>query len=554
METVNSPQPAVIRLLPLADLVDPDWNPRTFLDESEMQLLVDHMAAGGYIPPITVLKKDPSRPDAPWQVISGKRRREAARRLGWTQIEAIELDITLDAAQDLAISSNRDNKPYWLGEFLAVERRAQAKEGRKGVEIAAKIGWTTKRVSQALVLCRLLTPASRALILETAQKITVGNFSGGTDGPESAPKDPWTFSEEVAKWLIPLWDKENPPKSQEIADKAVRAILDRQLNGLQTKALVAQLLSGQDLAGFQPSPKGQVGKRPRSKAGHKTDAADQATQLPPGTGGQPQVGQPSAEVGATSVPMASPSPIPITAGVSGIAGGILWTQIKHIPGHILNRFFPRFTRFFNKTTAVVQRMGVKNQVWATFITLFLVLMVGSFLISMGQRLLTRMVYHLVYSRQVTPQPAARSRLSTEASAQVDGVGGSAHLTPDPQVRGQALVVPSRGAEGNGGTQMGSAPFSKSVSTAVPAPVMEQAASAVSQVQMPTPTVEKVKTQAAAKKNNQASASNPTTVIMVATPVPTKPQGEDPLGKVLSNAAGQGVSAAAGDAVRKLLPF
>lgn len=439
METELTTKPAVIRLLPIADLVDPDWNPRPFLDEPEMQLLVDHMAAGGYIPPITVLKKDPGLPDAPWQVISGKRRGEAARRLGWTQIEAIELDITLDEAQDLAISSNRDNKPYWLGEYVAVERRAQAKQSRKGVEIATKIGWTTKRVSQALVLCRLLTPASRALILEAAQKITVRNFSGGVDTPETSPKGSWTFSEEVAIRLIPLWDKENPQKSQEIADKAVRAILDRQLIGTQTGVLVAQLLSGKDLAEFDPSQEKKGVAAPSGKAGHGFVAAmgglaakaSTALGTLAGKGGKSRGSKRQKGMGQLVLSLLKhmlPSPRRVITGVVFL--GLLWLVYKglhHLP-------FFKTPALFRQDYGGQAAPGNPNP--------------G---VSSGPN----------------GQAPGTSNLggNTSQGAQAangnpgNGQGvslGSGHLPTGPQAGGQALVEPNQGAEGNGGTQMGSA--------------------------------------------------------------------------------------------------
>ena len=55
----NQPeQPKIpdIRMIPLTDLFVPDWNPRDFMDEDEMQTLVDFIQAGGHVDRILVWK------------------------------------------------------------------------------------------------------------------------------------------------------------------------------------------------------------------------------------------------------------------------------------------------------------------------------------------------------------------------------------------------------------------------------------------------------------------------------------------------------------------
>jgi hypothetical protein len=218
-------------------------------------------------------------------------------------------------------------------------------------------------------------------------------------------------------------------------------------------------------------------------------------------------------------------------------------------------------------------MGVKNQVWATFITLFLILMVGSFLISLATRLLTRLAYEIVNSGQMMPHLSSDpypsighkpmdepglSRIEAPSegkapkgdSGQVEGQalsdqresngvvpsqgaegtkGGLVHLSSDPQVGGQALVVPSQGAEG---TKKGSA-----VLASTPFP-------AVSQPPMPTSSVAKGISESS-KPKAQVSAAKPVTVFV---PAPT--QQVDETGKII----GQAVTTMAGDAAKKYLGF
>ncbi len=249
----NADQVNQIILVALSDLQDPDWNPRPFLDEVEMQSLVDFIQAGGHIPPITLLK---GSDQAPWDVISGKRRREAARRAGKTYIEAIKLDITLEEAKFLAIAANRDNKPFWLGEFVAIENLKLGNPNLKQVDIIAKLGWSKKRVSYAFNLTPLLTPASRSLIYQTAQpKVPARNFSGHENTPEIPPKTDWCLTEDVAIRLIPLSKIGPLEQAQALVERALQILVTQQLTGTQTDGLVAWALEGQDLEQFSPAVK-----------------------------------------------------------------------------------------------------------------------------------------------------------------------------------------------------------------------------------------------------------------------------------------------------------
>jgi ParB/RepB/Spo0J family partition protein len=242
-----------IILVALSDLQDPDWNPRPFLDEVEMQSLVDFIQAGGHIPPITLLK---GSDQAPWDVISGKRRREAARRAGKIYIEAIKLDITLEEAKILAIAANRDNKPYWLGEFIAVKNLKLDNNSLNQKELAQKLGWTEFRVSTAINLMELLNPVTRELILQIASgKIRTPNSSGDQKTQTPSKKKPWRLAEDAAIRLIPLLDGKPLEEAQALTQKAVEIMLNRQFTGPQTDELVNHVFAGGDLDQFSPAAK-----------------------------------------------------------------------------------------------------------------------------------------------------------------------------------------------------------------------------------------------------------------------------------------------------------
>src|SRR5271157_488908 len=93
--TPEVPQQPVIRMVPMSELYVPDWNSRKFKDPSELDDLEAFLRARGKIRRILIWK---GNGQAPYAIIDGQRRFLAAQRLGWTQIEAEEVDCTLEEA------------------------------------------------------------------------------------------------------------------------------------------------------------------------------------------------------------------------------------------------------------------------------------------------------------------------------------------------------------------------------------------------------------------------------------------------------------------------
>lgn len=245
--------------IPLSDLVIPPWNPRRFMDENELQNLTSYLDKGGLVPRILVWSESSL---APWSVISGQRRVEAYRRLGRTQIEAEVLPISLEEAKFLAIASNKDDKPYWLGEFTAVENLKKENKDLKGKELATRLGWTEKRVSHALSLMEILNPASRKLIEDSIrQKITSRNFSGSENLEKGSD---WLLTEEVARRLAPIANVEPLEKAQPLAQQVLEAVMTHQFTGSQADQLVAWALEGKAVADFQPGQKVRKARTPKT--------------------------------------------------------------------------------------------------------------------------------------------------------------------------------------------------------------------------------------------------------------------------------------------------
>jgi len=248
-----SQQVSQVLLFNLSDLQDPPWNPRRYLDEAKMADLTAYVTAGGPIPPLTIWK---GNGQTPWFVISGKRRREAYRRAGKTQIEGIVLDISLQNAKILAIASNQDDKPYWLDEYVAVESLLREDDDLEQRELAKQLGWSDFWVTRAVNLTNVLNPASRRLIEQSLRKSFRPSKKSTFKNPEnSAQKAPWVLTEKVAYRLTLLLDHYPKKEAQPLAEKALGIILTRQLTGPQTDELMAHIIAGGDLTQFKPTTK-----------------------------------------------------------------------------------------------------------------------------------------------------------------------------------------------------------------------------------------------------------------------------------------------------------
>ena len=292
METSNSPKTPEIVLLSLADLYVPEWNPRKFIDEAQMQLLMAFIQSGGALDRILVWKGNGR---APYAVISGQRRVEAFRRLGRTQIEAEILDITLEEVKRKARTANEGDPVHWLDRYESWEACWMEHTDWFLEDVAKYFGKIRPMISRAKVLLSILNPEARGLIRQHLDKTNHPvdpnaplDQNGDAEEPEEdqsrqtlteslndldkiKPKKskPWRMSEAVVYPLIGLLpegkDKELAP-AQAKAVEAIKVILDRQMTGPQVEKLVAWINSGKDIAQFEPEARGHKSRPKGSTA------------------------------------------------------------------------------------------------------------------------------------------------------------------------------------------------------------------------------------------------------------------------------------------------
>src|SRR5579871_2033136 len=363
--TLTPPQ---ILFLPVGDLAVPDWNPRKLLFEGPLKTLMAYIQAGGKVPRLLVWK---GNGQAPWAIISGQRRWEAFKRLGTTQVEVEVMDIPLDQAKVLAMGSNEGEPVFWLDWDIRAEKLYQEgnQEGRKLTQavLAAQLGVTQAKVSYALKVAGALTPASREKIYNTVIK------SG----------DPDRVKERPIQILATL---EDPQAVEEILPR----VLEEGMTMGQVQHMVSDMKKG-------ATPEGAASPEPQRKP-HPAKA-------PVGAGTQADA----------------------TPDTASQIGTLMATHTlgKGIPGAhlVLGGLFPHVAKLFHGTKGGLMRMGVKNQIMGTILTLLIFLFVGSALLHFTGSLLKGVYRLILYSQW---------GVSSETRSVSDpNLGSSPHPAPPP---------------------------------------------------------------------------------------------------------------------------
>ncbi len=428
------PAPVIVQI-PLEKIMPNPHQPRRRFKPGSIQEMADSLKDMGQQTPAKVRPLTPEEialnPGYEYMLIGGHRRLAGAKLAGLATLDCIVLVIPPSETHLAALMDNDSEEMDWWDWDLAIEEEAKAQEVPSQRKLAGRLGISRAKIYNAMKVLGTLNLSARELIEKNLDLQDTKGEGGGqslatpepvgeqNDVPPDTSKPSYQITEYVLLTLANL-------KDPLLVERALKVVLALHLTEQKAKKLVEWVQKGN-----QPEDFGA--KDPKDTP--EDPYAAYWPQLGPGfkvkykRGGGYEVhmaiqdghqawnaamaakrtlqGQEGSAVTTAPIPMPAPTtPSPLTSGASQVAGLILWKQIKHIPAHILNRFFPRwFTHIFNKTTAGVQRMGVKNLGWAIVFTLFLFLIVGSYLISMASRLLTRAAYRIVHSGQVMPNPA-----------------------------------------------------------------------------------------------------------------------------------------------------
>jgi len=160
-------------------VVNPEIVARSKVDEEYIQFLMKSLREDGQLHPITVRLL----PDGRYELIDGLHRVEAAKRIGWREIEANVMSVDDLEAKFLSLKANivrRNLEPVEEGEVVY---RIMVKHGLSEKLVAEKLGVSLDWVSKRLALVLKVHEEVKKLVAE-------GKLSLGHDVVISKIQDP----------------------------------------------------------------------------------------------------------------------------------------------------------------------------------------------------------------------------------------------------------------------------------------------------------------------------------------------------------------------------
>jgi hypothetical protein len=261
-------KPPIVVMVPLTDLFVPFWNPRKLIFRADQANLENHMKNGMHIPRLA-LWMNSGKP--PWAILEGQRRYLAAQALGWKEIEAEIVDISLDEAKIRAITSNQGVDVFWLDKYESWESVMWDHRDWFQDIWADKFGVSQQMISRCVNLMKVLNRPARTLIRSYMEKLAGGSDPAGQphqalvesiedlDKFKGGKAKVWQPTESVAFPLtgfLPdrpqIKDKTLVARAQDLALQTIPVMLDRQFNEPQVKELVVHIQAGGEPAQFVP--------------------------------------------------------------------------------------------------------------------------------------------------------------------------------------------------------------------------------------------------------------------------------------------------------------
>ena len=150
-------------------VVNPEIVARTKVDEEYLKILMKSLKEDGQLHPITVRPL----PDGRYEIIDGLHRVEAAKRLGWKDIEANVVSVDDLEAKFLALKANlvrRNLEPVQEGELVY---RIMVKHKLTEKQVAERLGVSVEWVSKRLALVLKVHEEVKRLVAEG--KLSLGH-------------------------------------------------------------------------------------------------------------------------------------------------------------------------------------------------------------------------------------------------------------------------------------------------------------------------------------------------------------------------------------------
>ncbi len=214
-----APTAASATLIPVESISRNPRQPRSALDEAEMEELADSVREHGILQPLIVAA---GRPPGRYTLIAGERRLEAARRAGLADVPVILREATDQQLLELALVENVQRADLSPLEAAEAYRQLTEDFGLSHEEVARRVGKQRATVTNTLRLLNAARPVREAL---AARRITEGH----------------------ARALLSL-------PAAEAQTVALRTVLARDLSVRQTEEYVRRLSGERPAKPERPSP------------------------------------------------------------------------------------------------------------------------------------------------------------------------------------------------------------------------------------------------------------------------------------------------------------
>lgn len=156
-----------LRELPVGTLKPNPYQPRTTIDEGQLDELVASIQASGLLQPVVVRPRNGG-----YELIAGERRWRAASRLGWSKIPAVVRDVDDQTLLTLALIENLQRDDLSPIDEAAGYQRLGSEFSLPHAEIARLVGRNRATVTNLLRLLQLPTEV-QALVHE--RKLSEGH-------------------------------------------------------------------------------------------------------------------------------------------------------------------------------------------------------------------------------------------------------------------------------------------------------------------------------------------------------------------------------------------
>lgn len=212
--------------VPVDDIAPNPMQPRQKLDSESLEELAASIREHGLIQPLIVSGTVPGVGSAPYQLIAGERRLEAARLAGLSKVPVIVKEATPQEMLALALVENIQRADLNPLEEASAYRQLMDEFGMTQEQVAEQVGKSRVAVANTVRLLRLPAAVKSAL-------------AGGQ------------ISEGHARALLGL--------EEEAQLRALKAVIKQRLNVRQTEELVRRMLAG-------PQPRREQATSPETEA------------------------------------------------------------------------------------------------------------------------------------------------------------------------------------------------------------------------------------------------------------------------------------------------